>query len=140
MEKSIGHVKSYSLEKSFVEAIIIVDMDGQAEIQRVLTESCSVKLHLDYVTVSNTDDGTADVLREIKSKIKVAGKPNMWMLWNLRMFISRYAVSYFSFIMMFLFSMCKIIYIKVVFLVIFKPHFIYWKMINKICLPFCHLL
>lgn len=127
MEKSIGHVKSYSLEKSFVEAIIIVDMDGQAEIQRVLTESCSVKLHLDYVTVSNTDDGTADVLREIKSKIKVAGKPNMWMLWNLRMFISRYAVSYFSFIMMFLFSMCKIIYIKVVFLVIFKPHFIYWK-------------
>lgn len=77
MEKSIGHVKSYSLEKSFVEAIIIVDMDGQAEIQRVLTESCSVKLHLDYVTVSNTDDGTADVLREIKSKIKVAGKPSM---------------------------------------------------------------
>lgn len=59
------------LEKAgFEEAIIIVDMDGQAEIQRVLTESCSVKLHLDYVTVSNTDDGTADVLREIKSKIK----------------------------------------------------------------------
>lgn len=52
-------------------------MDGQAEIQRVLTESCLVKLHLEYVTVSNTDDGTADVLREIKSKIKVAGKPNM---------------------------------------------------------------
>lgn len=68
---------SYSREKFFVEAIIIVDMDGQAEIQRVLTESCSVKLHLEYVTVSNTDDGTADVLREIKSKIKVAGKPNM---------------------------------------------------------------
>lgn len=59
------------LEKAgFEKAIIIVDMDGQAEIQRVLTESCSVKLHLEYVTVSNTDDGTADVLREIKSKIK----------------------------------------------------------------------
>ena len=53
------------------EAIIIVDTDDQTEIQRVLAESCSVKLHLDFVTVSNNDEGTADVLREIRDKIQV---------------------------------------------------------------------
>ncbi|XP_022319260.2 translation initiation factor eIF2B subunit gamma-like [Crassostrea virginica] len=59
------------LEKAgFGEAIIIVDTDDQTEIQRVLAESCSVKLHLNFVTVSNNDEGTADVLREIRDKIQ----------------------------------------------------------------------
>lgn len=48
-----------------------MDTDDQTEIQRVLAESCSVKLHLDFVTVSNNDEGTADVLREIRDKIQV---------------------------------------------------------------------
>ncbi|XP_056019961.1 translation initiation factor eIF-2B subunit gamma-like isoform X2 [Ostrea edulis] len=54
----------------FEEAMIVVDNDDQTEIQRALTESCSIKLHLDYVTVSNNEVGTADVLREIRKKIK----------------------------------------------------------------------
>jgi hypothetical protein len=53
------------------EALIVVDNDDQAEIQRALTESCSIKLRLDYVPVSNNEVGTADVLREIRKKIKV---------------------------------------------------------------------
>ncbi|XP_062571421.1 translation initiation factor eIF-2B subunit gamma-like [Saccostrea cucullata] len=54
----------------FEEAIIVVDSDDQPEIQRMLTECCSVKLHLDYVAVSSHDVGTADVLRDIKHKVK----------------------------------------------------------------------